>query len=91
MDFKVRDLLYYKKQSIGTYYKVVWDLLYKMFFRYGTYLNILWVLLEGNEGLKRLKVNTVMGLADIVFLLIDLNRYKYNRITIYVSNETMLF
>ncbi len=91
MDFKVRDLLYYKKQIIGTYYKVVWDLLDKMFIRYGTYLSIVWVLLEENEVQNQPKANTVKGLADIVFLLIDLNRYKYNRITIYVSNETMLF
>ena len=70
---------------------MVWDLLYKMFIRYGTYLNIVWVLLEENEVQYQPKANTVKGLADIVFLLIDLNRYKYNRITIYVSNETMLF
>ena len=70
---------------------MVWDLLYKMFIRYGTYLSIVWVLLEENEVLNQSKANTVKGLADIVFLLIDLNRYKYNRITIYVSNETMLF
>ena len=70
---------------------MVWDLLYKMFIRYGTYLSIVWVLLEENEVLNRSKANTVKGLANIVFLLIDLNRYKYNRITIYVSNETMLF
>jgi len=87
----VRDLLYIKIQINGTYYKMIWDLLYKMFIKFGTYLSFIWVLFEENEVVKRLKANTVKGLVDLVPLLIDLNRYKYNRITIYVSTETLLF
>ena len=70
---------------------MIWDLLYKMFIKFGTYLSFIWVLFEENEVVKRLKANTVKGLVDLVPLLIDLNRYKYNRITIYVSTETLLF
>ena len=91
MNIKVRDLLYFKNRIEGTYYKVIWDLLNKICIRYGTYLNIVWVLLEENEGLNRLNVNTVKGLADLVSSLIDLNRYKDNRITIYASTEALLF
>ena len=87
----MRDLLYIKIQINGTYYKMIWDLLYKMFIKFGTYLSFIWVLFEENEVVKRLKANTVKGLVDLVPLLIDLNRYKYNRITIYVSTETLLF
>ena len=70
---------------------MIWDLLYKMFIKFGTYLSFIWVLFEENEVVKQLKANTVKGLVDLVPLLIDLNRYKYNRITIYVSTETLLF
>ena len=91
MNIKVRDLHYIINQTEGTYFKVIWDLFDKIFNKYGTYLGKVWVLLEENEALKRLNVNTVKGLVDLVPLLIDLNRYKYNRITIYVSTETLLF
>ena len=79
MNIKVRDLHYIINQTEGTYFKVIWDLFDKIFNKYGTYLGKVWVLLEENEVLKRLNVNTVKGLADLVPLLIDLNRYKYNR------------
>ena len=68
-----------------------WDLLEYSSQNYGTYLNIVWVLLDGNGPVNQLKSNTVKGLAEFMLLLIDLNRYKYNRITIYVSSETLLF
>ena len=58
---------------------MVWDLLENISHKCGTYLNILWVLLEENEVLKRLYINTVRGLDDLVPLLIDLNRYKNNK------------
>jgi len=58
---------------------MIWDLLENISQYCGTYLNIVWVLLEENEWSKRLKANTVKGLAELVPPLIDLNRYKDNR------------
>jgi len=69
---------------------MLWDLPEYFSQKCGTYLNIVWVQLEENEWLKQPKVNTVKGLAVLMPLLIDLNRYKDNRITIYVSFETLL-
>jgi len=91
MEKNVRDLFILNNQIEGTYYKMPWDLLEYISQYYGTYLNIAWVLLEENEPANQLISNTVKGLAEIVPHLIDLNRYKYNRITIYVSTETLLF
>jgi len=91
MNMNVRDLFKLNNQIEGTYYKMPWDLLEYISQYYGTYLKIVWVLLEENELVNHLKSNTVKGLAEFAPLLIDLNRYKYNRITIYVSNETLLF
>lgn len=73
------NLLFLKNMIEGTYYKVVWVLLYNIHVKCGTYLNIVWVQFEENQLLKRLKVNTVKGLAVLMPLLIDLNRYKDNK------------
>jgi hypothetical protein len=58
---------------------MIWDLLKNISQYCGSSLNIVWEQFKENEVLNRLNINTVKGLADLVSLLIDLNRYKDNR------------